>query len=757
MALRLRMCALLMCVGALLPAQARVDNPAQTPARQVSDGLEEREFGHAQATSDQWLRDYDSHKISGDQFVALMNQFISEKSIRFDVADAEDWVKHHPRSYAANFVLGTYVQMMFAREGGKPSDNYGSRDERQQQFTAALTLAEHYLLASTALAKSPYPSYCRLIAIASGLKSERRLVYFKKAIAIDAGALEAHARLLRALAPKNGGSAAEMHAAYAESTPMLKDAGVRRQLEALKYELLGEDAIDKDTAAAIALYSRAYRTAPTPENLWRLETAAEIARSKEYVPLALELHGEILAIDPDKHDKRYMRGSIYEHRTKQLDLATADYILAANGGNVHAQIALGDIYMQGKKAPVNFALAEKYLNMAAATKWSHAIAKRKELDQHKLRAAAQAAGLPAPPAAIPLFAPARGPAWTQLLEVHEFGLLEETVNPKLQAFTSKQIGGDALADALNVLDPSGGFDVRWVDAAAAWTKRYPRSYAASYVHGVLLVALADKQRGGAFRDQTPVQQLAASDALNQQAEQELVRSLTLMAKPYPSYMRLIRLSHVSSAKYYRLAIAADPQGFQAHSMRLRALAPKWGGSLAALDATIRSAVAGKLSAENKARVHALGDEIKGDDANLRGDFQNAITLYRSAYLKAPGTTRLWRLQRAADIAYENGRFTRALALYLEVISADPSVSTVRRDALSKAGALLMRGPEVPQDLDRAEQLLTQAAALEAHTAPDDLAELGKRRRNEGPENVPFVPHINVQSTNATGSKVPEVQ
>ena len=743
-----KFCVAFLCSGLLLSAGAQDKALRERPPVPLSTSLQKHDFARLQAETDQWLRDYETKKISGDEFVERMAKLLPDDVFQVSPgSDTELWVEKYPQSYAANYLFG----VVLGRTASHLSNAYaqGAASEKRALFEKYSRLAEEQLLKSATLYARPYPTYCRLIQVAKELWSPRKLDYFKRALEIDPQAYEAQAALLNALAPKWGGSIAEVNGAVVRSKAYLTDVDGMRKLEALEYEIMGEDAKRKDTVAAIEFYRRSYRASPAPVTLWRLVEAGQIARQKGYEDIAIDLYGQVLAIDPANSAARSMRAFIFANNKKDLASAQADYLILVKAGDIWSQIQLGEIYMDGKLVKPDYDLAATYFQMAAAQQNPTAIKKLRELENLKKAVANPAA------AAIHAATDVKSAPWVPELEAHDFKKLQATTERWLRDYANKKISGDELVDRLQIFYPSGSFKARWQSDVEAWLEEYPKSYAATYVLGSMLSSTAARRRGGSAISETPVQQLAEYEKFTKLAEEQFLRSVALFRKPYPSYCALMNIAN--EAKYYRLAVKADPKAFRAHSIHLQTLAPKWGGSIAAVDTAIAKSTANGMSREDKRRLEALAYEIKGDDARMSGDADAAIALYRTSYFTAPGPTRLWRLFTAAGIAQKVGNTGRALELYGEIIKIDKANvrALVSRGniyykeqrnseaalpdyiaaahagnaaAQNQVGTMYMNGWGADKDFDLAESYFRKAEAQGDDYAIDNLQRLALHRK-----------------------------
>jgi TPR repeat protein len=348
------------------------------------------------------------------------------------------------------------------------------------------------------------------------------------------------------------------------------------------------------------------------------------------------------------------------------------------------------------------------------------------------------------------------------LSMDDFARLENESGHFLNEYANGKISGDEFYKSLTNMLPSGELSGSWQAHLELWLNKYPQSYVANYLLGVFYENKAWQLRGHKFRSETTKKQFADFEEFSTRAEDQFIKSTHYFSKPYPTYCRLILIANAlgngKEAEYFRLAEKNDPAGYLAHADFLKGLAPKWGGSIAQVQAFVDSSSKSAMNAEDKKRIEALGFEIKGDDAEIREDYKSAIEFLRKAYFTAPAPDRLPRLVRAAGIAKKMGNPDQAIELYSEVLSIDDSntrarnmrgylLETEKREvnkavldylasseagdswAQNRIGYWYMTGYGVPKNFELAETYLNKAAAQGNNSAKLSLKELEMLKKN----------------------------
>lgn len=174
----------------------------------------------------------------------------------------------------------------------------------------------------------------------------------------------------------------------------------------------------------------------------------------------------------------------------------------------------------------------------------------------------------------------------------------------------------------------------------AWVSAFPNSYAARYSRATYLLALAWAYRGDGYSHDTSAARFTEFSRLLRKSEEDLERSLQLTAKPVPSLAVMIRSAiargdRALAEKLYEKAIALDRKAMEPRRSYMWGLQPKWGGSVAALDAFLAKARADGLS---EAGIHELEADywtFMSNMAYMAGDVAKALELADRAVAAGP--------------------------------------------------------------------------------------------------------------------------
>lgn len=139
---------------------------------------------------------------------------------------------------------------------------------------------------------------------------------------------------------------------------------------------------------------------------------------------------------------------------------------------------------------------------------------------------------------------------------------------------------------------NGSFDIR--PTLDAWKRQSPNSAFAWAASGTAYVAMAAKARGGDYIQQTPESNIRSMENLLAEAAADLRHAIRLDPKLTPAYTALIHAASMDQSvadpqTVIRQALAAAPDDYSIYYWAMGAMEPKWGGSLAAMDALSREA------------------------------------------------------------------------------------------------------------------------------------------------------------------------
>jgi TPR repeat protein len=319
-----------------------------------------------------------------------------------------------------------------------------------------------------------------------------------------------------------------------------------------------------------------------------------------------------------------------------------------------------------------------------------------------------------------------------------------------------KIGGDEYLENLSNILPRGSLSKSMEVDLRNWESAFPKSYAASFVLGEFYSRLGFQLRGAKTASQTSAQQQSDFKQYEAQARDQLLASIKLSAKAYPSYCELIdtalALGDGKINEYFLAANLADRYAIRDWQALLHSRSPNWGGSIAEMDKILDLANKSPLQDSEKKHLAAINFTFQAQDAESHDRYDDAIRLYRAAYKVLPGKDTAWRLVDAANTAKKGGMFDEAIALYGKALQADPANTKALNErgwmfenekkafdsafkdyeksanlgnswAQNRAGWFLMIGRGTTKDIDQARDYLGKAAAQGDKSAPKHLQEL----------------------------------
>ena len=293
----------------------------------------------------------------------------------------------------------------------------------------------------------------------------------------------------------------------------------------------------------------------------------------------------------------------------------------------------------------------------------------------------------------------RQEATLALLKSKKFAELEGRVNGFLSAYTSNRISDEELFYEFGAFDRSLASLTPLIQE---WIERHPDSHAAHQAMALHMSAVAWRMRGTDFASETSSHQMDAFHAGLRAAQNWAVRAAALHPKPILSYQQMVanaKSLRVDSELLTKLSLSsstAKPTSLQPRpdvlplldaGARIQAdnvivrhsyanlLAPKWGGTLPALQEYAKPSAHKGLSADRVASVtYAATMELADDHMRLKQPDQ-ALPLY----LAASKICRLnFPLINMARIYGEQKRFAEALEVSEAALAVAPEGSQALR-------------------------------------------------------------------------------
>jgi tetratricopeptide (TPR) repeat protein len=246
-----------------------------------------------------------------------------------------------------------------------------------------------------------------------------------------------------------------------------------------------------------------------------------------------------------------------------------------------------------------------------------------------------------------------------------------------QAYRDHKISDEDLRAAFRVFYAT---DPALEPHYSAWVAQVPRSYVAHLARGIYYKKIGAERRGGAFIDQTTLQQIASMEAAYKVAAQEFAASLALDDKPLLTYLHSIDLdmesgNNVQARQWLDRAIAIDPDNFIVREKYMGALQTRWLGSVEEMKAFLSECRKAHLSSAHLKTLEAL--EV-ADEAWVHeyyeGDLKAAARAYGKAAKLDPAAscTPCGPISKMGDVFTSEKKYPRALEQYSRVLALNPN-------------------------------------------------------------------------------------
>lgn len=283
------------------------------------------------------------------------------------------------------------------------------------------------------------------------------------------------------------------------------------------------------------------------------------------------------------------------------------------------------------------------------------------------------AALVAPPASP--VSRATAPDAAALLRAGDFDALERYYSQVQQRFRAGALSSDAARDEFRAFYST---DAALAAQYAKWIASKPHSYVAQLARGIYYKRRGMEFRGSKTIGATDPSQIAAMHAEFAIARSALRRSAALDSRPFLSYLHAIDLERMEgdsreARRIYDLAVRLDPGSFALREKYLESLRPRWGGSLADMDAFLRECESATMTEQQRRLLLSRFEEERGWVAENSPDgYAEAVRAYLRAAELAPEDAcgPCGPLDRAASLQVRLGRFADAIAVYDRILAAD---------------------------------------------------------------------------------------
>ena len=329
-----------------------------------------------------------------------------------------------------------------------------------------------------------------------------------------------------------------------------------------------------------------------------------------------------------------------------------------------------------------------------------------------------------------------------LLTSNNFDELDRRYSSIQQAYEDGRESDEDLRAAFRVFYATGpALEPHYEE----WVRHSPNSYVAHLARGIYYKKVGFDRRGGNFISETTEEQLAGMEAAYAIADQELSASLALDAKPLLSFHHMMDLRSEAGDKVgTRLlldsALGIDKKAFIVREKYMGTLQTRWGGSVAEMQKFLEECRRAGLSSPHLRRMEEMVVEDEAWVHQYRdGNVRAAVRDYKRAAKINPaaGCQPCAPLMQAADTLLGAKKYKESIRLYSKILASDrdsmraldnrafaelqlkqaaAAVADLQRaielnDAYAEdlLGRMYLVGTSVPQDRDKAIDLLTRAA------------------------------------------------
>lgn len=211
-----------------------------------------------------------------------------------------------------------------------------------------------------------------------------------------------------------------------------------------------------------------------------------------------------------------------------------------------------------------------------------------------------------------------------------------------------------------------------------WKQASPRSAFAYTASGVSYVAMAWHARGTKYMQDTPRSNVEAMDRLLALADADLRHAVALDPHVTPAYVAMIDAGQLSlGTDYVRRAADAglrtDPANFAIYNELMRAMQPKWGGSIQQMKQNGQAAVAHAsvnpmlLLLPEKAVAEDV--DLDGDDCNVPGRFEQFSLVFDQVAVASQLSTAAESAESCNHLELSTVYYSEDLRFYPEDLKA----------------------------------------------------------------------------------------
>jgi Zn-dependent protease with chaperone function/tetratricopeptide (TPR) repeat protein len=216
-----------------------------------------------------------------------------------------------------------------------------------------------------------------------------------------------------------------------------------------------------------------------------------------------------------------------------------------------------------------------------------------------------------------------------LLEKRDFAALEKLLGGHQWAFEADPDSSRPLENAFAAFRkvPRNG-----EAALNEWVGKHSSSYVALVARATYSYAQGLDARGGRFLKDTPDENVETMRFYLGKARRDLDRSLKLAQKPYMSRLLLMAVAGTSGSRrtvrtQYLEAVKLAPRSVELRLAYMTSLEPRWGGSLASMEAFVAESRAQLKDTDAAARLAARIPAYRGHEHQRAKEYTQALQLY----------------------------------------------------------------------------------------------------------------------------------
>jgi Zn-dependent protease with chaperone function len=213
-----------------------------------------------------------------------------------------------------------------------------------------------------------------------------------------------------------------------------------------------------------------------------------------------------------------------------------------------------------------------------------------------------------------------------LLERRNYEELERVLGALQLAFEQEPQGARKLEEAFRSF---GKLAPGAAPALNEWVVQKPASYAARVARANYAITLGEEARGTDFIRDTAPERIERMRTYFDNARADLAVSLTLTPKPYLSHRALLTIARSDGSRdeqrmHYQQAVRYAPASVETRLAYMVTLEPRWGGSIAQMEALVNESRAVLKDPQDLDRIAARIPAYRSFDSRQAKDYPRAL-------------------------------------------------------------------------------------------------------------------------------------